>query len=420
MINGSMAKFMAPGRKVLSVLLAMLLVFVPLLQAEVAASSIEDIILIIWAALKSCGIQLAGTTSGVVNFIFSELQEYAETLNKTVSDIIYGLKYSVNSLGEFIINDTFVDFINDFIGFITSKFNLSDNQTKQLVDSNIHIDGMTSYALPLHIENSSTYYADWTVYLTNYDVYAIWGKASQNANTVSLWLWSYNPATVKRVQGTRNGVYADVNMDLVETADNGIYWYHDGAGFNTASYNIASYYDIYLNDDIHTALTSLPDIVPAADPVVAYTTNIIAPQYNVDYHIGDGAQINIGSDWGASIYDLFDQIRRLIGDLSNQITIYYKDLTSIEQQVPKPSDVENLPAGTIYNINGIYPDSEGNGGLRLGGIWNYVTEWVDDFSEAAPIIWYVVTNSPAQLVNLLYATVVIAVVIGFIHKARSH
>ena len=231
-------------------------------------------------------------------------------------------------------------------------------------------------------------------------------------------MWSYHDATVLRVQGTRNGTFNETLLTLTETAANGIYWVSDNFYFDISDY--APGYEVYINDDIHAALTSLPDVEFPQPAIYCYTQVINAPSHDINFTIGDGAQINIGSPWGSSIYELFDHIRTLIGTLSNQITIYYHDLSSIQSQVPKPSDVENLPAGTIYNISGIYQDSEGNGGIRFGGIWHYVSDWVEDFTEAAPIIWYVVTNSPSQLVNLLYATVVLTIVIGFIHKARSH
>ena len=150
---------LAPARKVVSVLLAALLIFVPILEINAAAVNLEDIILIIWSAMKACGVQIAGTTSSVISFLGQELSDYAESIGSTVYNVISGVRYSVNSLGEFLLNDTFVDLIDSFITYLTNKYNLSDNQSKTLQESHIHIGSITSYALPIEIcEPQYNYY----------------------------------------------------------------------------------------------------------------------------------------------------------------------------------------------------------------------------------------------------------------------
>lgn len=399
--------------------LVILLAFCPLLQLRAHAASFEDIVMIIWSAMKGCGIQLYGAVSDTLSFLSNEVSEFISSANQSISNVISGFRYSVNNLGEFIINNTFLDFINDFISWFQNKYNLGDNDNVQLTEGTVRLDGLVSYGLPLQIVRD-VFTINWSVYIATSSVYAIFDKVSLNSHTFNVSFWSNDEATVKKVSITNsNGNTLESELELVETADNGIYWVRDGQGFDDRYYDISNY-TVYLWDTVHEAYTSLPEIEMPEPPVYAFTTTIIAPEYNADFVFGDGAVINIGSDWGDTIYDLFDHIRRLIGDLSNQITIYYRSMQQIQEQVPPASDVTNLPSGSIYQINGLLQDSNGEGGLRLGGIWHYVTSWVEDFSEAAPIVWYCVTSCPDPIVNMVYAVTVITIVIGFIHKARSH
>lgn len=397
--------------------LVILLAFCPLLQLRAHAASFEDIVMIIWSAMQGCGIKLYGAVNDTISFLSNEVSEFISSTNQTISNAISGFRYSVNNLGEFIINNSFLGFVNDFIQWFQNKYNLSNNSDVQLTNSFTSLNGLTSYSLPMRIVNQ-TVFAEWTVYIVTGPAFCIWYEDSYNASSASLSFWSNTECTVLKTYGSNNNQWTST-YQLTETAANGIYWARDRTSYAKTGYGL-DVFDIYLWDDVHEAYTSLPVIEPGEPAIYAVTTTIVAPEYNADFVFGDGAVINIGGDWGDTIYDLFDHIRRLIGDLSNQITIYYRSMQQIQEQVPPASDVTNLPSGSIYHINGLLQDSNGEGGLRLGGIWHYVTSWVEDFTEAAPIVWYCVTSCPNPIVNMVYAVTVITIVIGFIHKARSH
>lgn len=408
---------------VLTIAVLIVFVFSPFEQAHAIAGVDDAIIVVLIAGLAAVGITFA-TTGGfdTLNEVVGNLlNEYAIDNNSTVYGVTNGLNASANSAGRLLLNNRFITLISTFASWLVNKYGLTNNAVISVSTPGTELNGLVTYDLPLGFRYQALYYEYTRYYAEN--AYAIIATSNGDTPTNFRFVFvSEIPNIVYRTTTKSNGTTTEQNYEMSYNNSFGCYAYE------TAFYNIADYADpnwvMYQENDVIAAINEEWDVDVNNIGISINTGTINPPLDDSNYTAGDGGILDVGATWGVPytnvVYGEIPTTWPNVVDGTVTPTITYDTEAAIEEQLPEPSEIENLPGGmTIFDPDN--PDS--NIGemfnLRLSTIWHYVQQWIADFSVAGGLLWNTAISLPNPVINMVYAMMVVALIFGLIKIFRG-
>lgn len=331
------------SKRVLAMALAILAFFIfvgsPFQQAAKAIALTESIfITVLIAALAACGITFVTTGSfgTLEDYISSLFDQYCTERNTTFNDVTRGMNLGSNNVGEILVNNRFVQFLDTFVLWVKAELGLTNNMTKNVVSSNDNIGGLVVYKLPFVIVSNISggiYYPDhqYTVILGDEDTYLYFTNASSTSYAANL--ISAHESTVNLKITDHDGRVTNVRQTLTLDQNNG--WYRQiGYTYIKRWYTEIENYRVYEPSEVEAYLSSHV-ISPGATPVDVTTGTIVPPSDDDSYTEGDGAIIDAGAYWGESFVDITDVV--IPGAFSDSeipnISIEYEGEAAVAEQV---------------------------------------------------------------------------------------
>lgn len=408
---------------------AVLLVFVlsPFAQAHAIVGATAATVTIVIAALAAMGITFAttGAFDNVGDFVADLLNQYAIDNNVTFNSLFNNTKYSVNAAGKILLNNRFVTLIDTFAQWIVGKYNLTNNNNVTVQNIGAYLDGKPVFPLPysvyrifpnrnwefLFIETSG----EQEVYAAN--------VLNSSQTSINVHLFSLSSFTSTFIIYKNGEVYDTQNY--AGSYDRTTGWY---TVINTGTYDLVPEDSRTLDDCI--GYNEFQPMLRASQ-VVDYNNigvgidvgEINLPSDNLDYTQGDGAILDVGASWGettggaiATVPDIWPEWLPQTETLTEnpEITIAYEAEAVLEEALPGPTDVENIPGAALPLL-----DEDGHiQNLSFSSLWHYVAQWISDMTSGAAVVWNVATLAPSPVVNMLYAMIVLAMFFGAVKVFR--
>lgn len=385
---------------------------------------------ILIAGLAAIGITFASTGGfdTLNEYVESLLQEYAYDNNIPITSIFNGTQYSSSAAGKLLINNRFVVIIQGFAAWLISKFSLSNNSTKTLVETGGVFGDFVTYSLPVTLRRTdSPQRQDFDIYFTEGNAVAIY---YQDGNYRGLCIVADAPTTIHKITYNNSGVVTynnniDLTMDNIGSRPTYYYWIKSnpeypksGVNFNGVTY--------YTESQVDSALkTPNLDIDYNNIGVGIETGTITLPVDDVNFTSGDGAILDVGASWGettsgaiGTVPDIWPQWLPQSETLTSNptISIDYESEAVLEDALPQPSDIENLPGATIPGLPDLADGEPWH--LEFGSLWHYVAQWISDMSAGGAVLWNVCIQAPPAIVNLVFAGIVLAMWFGAIKILR--
>lgn len=414
-----MTEFVLAPKQALAIIVMIAIIMVCVLAPFGAAHAIVGVstaaVTILVAALAAIGITF--TTTGVFDniedYVESLLQEYADDNNIPVTSIFQGSQWAANAAGKLILNNRFVRLISSFATWIQAKYNLSDNSVTTIVQGGNFLNGLPAYALPLGYVVGKLSYEYTHFYMEG--GYVVFYYNSQSPNT---YFWNF-------LSDTPNTVY---------------WWRYNSDSNTTTNYSAELTYDSTLKCYKYRISTS-KDAAPQGVDAVTYseftsafgtdewedvyitgiginTGSIDIPTDRNGYTDADGAILDVSAPWSEPVSGVINTVPSTWDQVMDDTTVYTLDLEAeavLEEGLPQPSDIENLPGATIPGI----PDIDGEPWhLEFSNLWHYVAQWISDVSAGGAVIWNTCIQAPPPVVNLVFAGIVLAMWFGAIKILR--
>ena len=362
--------------RVLALALAILAFFIfvgsPFQQAA-QALVIESgaLIAIIISALAAMGITFitTGAFDSLEDYVGSLFNDYCANRNMTFEEATSGIQVGSTSLGKLVINNRFVQLIQGFAAYVKALLGLQNNDYQVIQREGSSIGSIAVNLLPLFVirdENGnerlcklSWYYVENGEHITPDDVYvALLDKSGNND--------AFTVALVSRTS------YSNLTMEYI-ALDNGANLGTGNAsltGHYLSSFYVANWYiqrlaiaftrtlnptPSYTYSEIAQALNSSTNADYNNIGIYIDTHDIVLPDDDDRYTVGDGAIIDVGADWGDSYGEIVDDtIPDAFSDGKTADTsITYEDEEAATEQV------EDTPAQSVsqsandYQVNGL-------------------------------------------------------------------
>lgn len=300
------------SKRVLAMALAILAFFIfvgsPFGQTAKAVVGVDDaIIAIIIAALAAMGITFVttGAFQSTQQYVGNLMQEYASANNTSIGNQLLGTQVGSNKLGQIVMNNRLVVYIQGFAIWLMSKFGMTSNEAYELVTAGTQINGIQTYALPISFYgNVGNYEYEFNIITSQDEVYGIFVYTAEG-QAATLYLLSNGPAQVKRISMNAYGT-----TERTYTLSSTNVWAFSYVAYTNTDLSMQSTLKKYSYEDAMTALGhgSDLDINNIGVDIGAVTGDITLPRDDPDYNEGDGAILDVGADWGDTYPTITDGV----------------------------------------------------------------------------------------------------------------
>lgn len=388
--------------------------FSPLAESTRAVGVLSGSLLaIIVAALAAVGITFVttGSFSNSAELVESLIFECADYYGVSVDSMTSGIQSGTNKLGQILINNRFVQFIDTLAKYIRYKYNLVDNSHVTIRPQGMSMGQVTLYNLPVTVMSGNAQEGYTTEMYLGVGYAAFVAANPSNPTSVIMNVVSEVPGTVEEIYIRPNGQVGTAahRVELAYDSVSGKYLASNYREYQSSGWKnyIINNYTINSTTDYEHYLGY--NVLPTEG--ISINTGVITPPLEDDnYTDGDGAIIDIGAAWGLTYDDVTDDV--IPGDYSDskegEASIEYAAEDEIAEAVESTSEITNLPAGTIPFTPLQLPQ------IHLSSIWHYVAQWISDTAIAAGSLMAIVVQNPGPMVNLFYATVCLAIIFGLI------
>lgn len=322
-------------KRVLAMALAILAFFIfvgsPFQQAAEAIAGVDDaIIAIVIAALAALGITF--TTTGVFNnlkeYVGDLMQQYALSQSTTVYDQMRGTQTASNSLGQILLNNRFVRYLDGFAAFVILTLGLANNENKRVVSSANTLAGMEIYSLPVswnRMNGQDGYIFE--QYISASNVYAIGAATSPNSGTF-VFISNQAGSVVNKLYVDSSGHVSLEGQLALTSRGQYLYWELARSTANTDYYDFP--YARYDYVTVMNAIDSYDISTGSLYDVDVSTETMVLPSQDEDYAPGDGAILDVDSVWGMDYGGIVDDS---IPEGYEGSEIFYETETEIQDQV---------------------------------------------------------------------------------------
>lgn len=342
----------------------------PMCQSVQAVAVVDDaIIAIIIAALAACGITFVttGAFDNLSDYVRSLFNDYVLSSGYTESTILSGIDYGRNSLGQLLLNNRFVTLVSAFAVYVRSRFALQNNSTEVITASGDYLGSLVITQLP----ETATYQkyshtaiiTDFEVERSNAKVYIV----AKNENMQVLLLSSVDAQVKITAKERYNGRETVLNQTVVTLSK--------GSGsFNGYSYTTDIYNSLfgpsetlsnnptwsprtvnkYSAESIAYALNANDSI--RHDEGTSIVTGVITPPVDdQNYNPGDGAILDVGATWGATLPGILsDEIPDAFSDSNvGQTSITYESEQDVAEQVEEVGGEDMSQEASEYQVTGL-------------------------------------------------------------------
>lgn len=348
--------------KVIALALAILAFFFfvgsPFQQAANAIVLVDDAFLaVVIAALAAFGIVFTSTGgfSTIQGFINDIINQYAVANNTTVGNLLYGIQTGSNNLGEILLNNRYVVFLQGLATFIKASYNLTDNERKQLVSSSSSVGAVMLYDLPVsfsHIRGTNNY---------RFEMYVGEGAfmfLEQDGNFIKPYFVSnFEGVMIQRFYIDSNGLVSQpTTLPLTEHVDGKVlYGVFGGLSLNETNYGLEDA-SVYPNGTYVNLLNSEFQVIEGSSYDLYVTTGTMElPFDSPDYDTGDGAMLDVLAAWGMT-YDTITY--RVIPGTYEDATITYDTEEAVQEQVtdtPQTNISEDAGDYTVPGLQSVFP-----------------------------------------------------------------
>lgn len=354
-------------RRILALALAifafLLFSFGPMQQTSEAIVGVDDaIIAIIIAALAAIGITFV-TTGGyrsLNEYVASLMEEYALEQGVTVNSQLRGVQSGTNSLGQLLLNNRFVVYIQVFGAWLKTKFSLTNNSTTTVVQAGLTIGDFVSYNMPFQWQVPGYYINSYEYYefISTKPVFVIVTRSDPYYTIYFLSKYSDNKIIVNAYHGSE--------LNSSQTRDLNTYWpvtefYTYNTGFNMAEF--ATGYQVYAGSDLINALNGNSGDMSLDQNNIGIdieTGTISLPYDDPNYTAGDGAILDVGAGWGED-YGTVTGVT-IPGEFSDgragEAAIEYEGEDAVQDQVedtPQQSISKDVSDYQVSGLTGVFP-----------------------------------------------------------------
>lgn len=314
----------------------------------ISASAIAIII----AGLAAIGITFVstGAYNTLSDYVGSLLSDYAVDQSVPVGSLFYGTQSGVNSAGQLLLNNRYVQLIQAFGTWLKVKFGLINNSSTQLATPGYSVGDFIAYECPVFADKlgSFRWYYDGpgSAVAICYNRGVVTGGQlntycgvlflSTDAGQVSKWI--------------NNDTSPAITASLSYSSNLGMYYFmcqgHTGwerlvttSGVTTMWSGQAS----YNWSDVNAILSESDVVIDYNNIGIDIDTDVIAlPDDDPNYTSGDGAIVDVGAPWGATLPQVTDQVipGAWTAGESGVSSLTYENIGSIQDQVnPEGSQV---------------------------------------------------------------------------------
>lgn len=349
--------------KVIAIAMAILAFFLfvgsPFQQAANALVIVDDAFIgIIIAAFAAFGIVFTSTGGfdTIRDYVNNVLNDYAESNGMTVSQSLSGIQTGVNNLGQIIMNNRFVVFMQAIASFIRVQLALQNNQHLTLISSNSSIATYKLMDLPFTMQlNGSNIAMRFEIY-TGDGVFALW-EYSSGDNYRPWFISNYPEGKVKRISIGANGqVQQESILSVSSHKESGVIYYVDsGVGWSKTSFNSEGIYAYPSGSVLALAESNYAIVAGANYELFLDTGTIETPYESPEYNSGDGAILDVGAAWGMT----YDQVTyRVIPGTYEDSEITYDSEQAVQEQVTDTpaNDISQEPGDyTVTGLSSVFP-----------------------------------------------------------------
>lgn len=345
----------------LAILAFFLFVGSPFEQGASAIVLVDDAFLaVVIAALAAFGIVFTSTGGfgTIQEFMNGLINDYALSQNTTVGSLLYGLQTGANNLGQILINNRYVVFLQTFAMFIKSRYSLQNDSTVQIVSSSASIGNVQLLNLPLVISRQDGYVSNRYELYTGTGVYAFIERNSGNSSIAGPYFIS-NEAN-SQVYRTTIYDYGFVQEDIVNLNSHvdgsSVYWAFGGINGSIDSYPLYQQVPVYPSGTMNELQNSNLFIEDGASyDMFIETGTMELPFDSSDYNTGDGAMLDVLASWGMT-YETITY--RVIPGTYEDTTITYDAEAVVQEQVTDtPQTNVSTEAGdyTVMGLQSVFP-----------------------------------------------------------------
>lgn len=354
---------MTKAKRSMALLLALLafLIFCcgPLCDSAQAIAGVDDaIIAIIIAALAAMGITF--TTTGVFNnlqdYVGSLMQEFATSSGLSVNQQLSGAQTGTNKLGQILLNNRFVLYVDTFARWLVLKLGLTNNDSEILESGNPSMNGVELLNFPITISSDSNSYTDY-IFAQGDTGGIIYGVLVTTGSYWAIKCVSENPGTFYRYRIFSDGEIRTFTQDLAPNPYVQGQYYLDSAWIDDAGhYPALSTMSKISDTQWYNLIRSGENILEGLGYEIGVGTGVIDyPTDNSDFVPGDGAILDVGGEWGMTYDDVTDQV--IPRDYEDS-SIWYEGEVSVQEQVedtPAQSVEQNPNEYQVAGLQSVFP-----------------------------------------------------------------
>lgn len=361
------------SKRVLAIALAILAFFIfvgsPFQQAAEAVALVDDaVIAIIIAALAACGIVFTttGAYNNVKDYVRSLFGQYCNSQGMTQSDALKGIDYGRNKLGQILLNNRFVRLIQAFGYWLKYEFGLSNNSSTDLVQPGFSLGSLKLFPMPavgkVYAANDNwvpSYITAKANGVPVWDIYIIWVGYNYSPMLLTKTQYANGEVTLYCTNDYDSYVYEAVIYRWNDTYQGYLIspWYE--ADFSNGRFMAADSTTIYTSQQVVDALASGGEIVEN-DVAISIDTGVMTLPYDdPDYDEGDGAILDVGAVWGATLPDILSEEIPTVFDEDeiSSTTLEYESEDVVQEEVEESQqDVINEEVSqdvADYQVNGL-------------------------------------------------------------------
>lgn len=318
----------------------------PLARSAEAVVLVDDAFLaIIVAALAAFGIVFTSTGGfgTVEDFVNDLLNQHATSSGTTVSAMMSGIQTGSNGVGQILMNNRFVEFMQTFAMFIKNTYSLQNNMSIQLLSSSASVGAFKLYDLPYTFYDrvAGTHNYRYELYVgTDAYMFLEYSSSNNSSRVQPFFISNHSGVQVEIISIEANGqVHGGNYISLTgHVSGKPTYGQIGGAVFDKVTYGIEDA-SIYPAGSFDSILRSNYSVVGGGSYDLYLNTGTMELPYDsADYNSGDGAVLEVGAAWGME----FDDITyRVIPRTYEDAEIRYDTEEAVQEQI------EDTPAQSI-------------------------------------------------------------------------
>lgn len=393
----------------------MVCVFAPFGAAHAIVGLSTAAVTILIAGLAAIGITFASTGGfdTLEDYVSSLLQDYASNQNIPVTSIFNGTQYGANAAGKLILNNRFVQLISGFANWLKVKYSLVDNSTYQIQSAGIFFGSYELYQCPLEMTGP---YGHVFLYVEQADPEEVYVAAVTSGSQKYMLFFSTNKnAVIYKTTYNPQGQITNQTSFKPDYRAAGLYWYRSDT--NTGIDNAG--FTFYPQSDVISTLTAGGSIDENNIGIDINTSIIDIPTDRTGYTDSDGAVLDVSAPWSEPVSGVINTVPSSWDMVEDDTLVYTLDLEAeavLEEQLPHPTDIENLPGATIPGLPDIEDGEPWH--LEFSNLWHYVAQWISDMSAGGAVIWNTCIQAPPAIINFVFAGIVLAMWFGAIKILR--